>query len=163
MLPDSSTETEPAVRAWHPRIRRIHDYWLSLHKDGKLPGRDRIDPCAIPEILPGTWMLDVQRVPFRLRYRLVGTKIVQAMGEEMTGKWLDEARPQTLEVPGYFDRYRRVVEEATPSWRKGRPVMEHDRFYVSLENILLPLASDGETPDVILAHTVFYRLDGQEL
>jgi hypothetical protein len=151
----------PEMAAWHPRVRRLHAYWQQIHPpEGGLPGRRAFDPCAIPDLLPGVWLLDIAPAPFRLRYRLVGTSIVEAIGREVTGLWLDEAHSHLRAKPRYFDRYRRVSETGSPSWRKGKPQLWTHRDFGTIENLLLPLAKDGSTVDMLCAFSVLYRNDG---
>lgn len=101
-------------------------------------------------------MLDVQREPFRLRYRLAGTRVVSGLGREVTGLWLDEAHPEATSCPEYIGRYRQVFLSGVPSWRRGRPYLAIHRDFDDIENLFLPLAADGCTVDMILAMTVFY-------
>lgn len=145
----------------HPKIRRVYDYWQSVHPPEGLPGRQHIDPEPIRDLLPGIWLVDVQRSPFRLRYRLVGTRVVEAMGRDVTGQWFDEAHPHVSKNPNYLERSQRVVETGTPSWRRGGPNLWQHEFYGSLENLILPLATDGRSVDILMVLTVFYRRDGK--
>jgi len=148
-------------RDWHPRVQRLYRYWQEIHPPGGgLPGRRDFDPVAIPDLLPGIWLLDVERAPLRLRYRLVGTSVVAALGREVTGLWLEEAHRQLRLDPKYFDRYRRVVETGEPSWRKGRPLLTAHRDFAMIENLFLALAKDGRTVDMLCCFTVLYRQDG---
>jgi hypothetical protein len=147
---------------WHAKVRRLYDTWLAIHPPRGLPGRQHFDPLAIHDLLPNLWLLDVQRAPFRLRYRLAGTKITERLGREVTGLWLDEAHPHLASDPGYFKRYRTVVFDATPSWRRGRPMFRQDEHVAELENLILPLAADGETVDMLLILTVRYTTAGTE-
>jgi hypothetical protein len=121
-----------------------------------LPGRQHFDPLAIYALLPGIWLLDVQHEPFRLRYRLVGTEAVEAIGTEVTGQWMDDVHPAVSQTPGYLDRYRAVVEEKIPSWRRGTPQLWTNKRYGTLENMVVPLAHDGVTVDILVALTVFH-------
>jgi len=156
------TERSPALDTtrWHPRVARLYRYWLSIHPAGGLPGRQHFDPVDVPELLPGIWLLDVQEKPFRLRYRLVGTAIVEAVGREVTGQWLDDAHPHLRGVAGFFDRYQRAAVEKQPEWRRGKPRIWTHRDFGEIENLLLPLAADGVTVDILIAYTVLYRPDG---
>lgn len=144
----------------HERVHRFFAYWRSLHRDGQLPGRQHVDPLAIPDLLPGAWLLDVQREPFRLRYRLVGTRVVEAIGREVTGQWLDEAHPDIGRDPRYLARSRAVVETGTPSWRRGPPNLWRHEVYSMIENLIVPFAADGKTIDMLMTLTVFFTHDG---
>lgn len=149
-------------QALHPKIARILAYWRTLHPaPGVLPGRQHFDPMAIPDVLPGVWLLDVQREPFRLRYRLAGTRIVASIGREITGEWFDAVHPEAAEQPGYLDRYRSVVDGGRPSWRRGKPRLWSRRGCSEIENIVLPFATDGVAVDMLLTATVLYWLDGR--
>jgi hypothetical protein len=149
--------------AWHAQLRRLHRYWLGLCRpDGRLPGRQHLDPLAIPDLLPQLWMLDVQREPFRLRYRLVGTKVDLIAGISMTGRWMDEVHPHVYTIPGGMARLQGVVETHVPSWRRGPPLFWLDRI-AEIENVVLPLASDGVAVDVLLVQTRFFASDGREV
>jgi len=152
------TASEFDTAEWHPNLRKMLAYWRSIHPPVGLPGRRHLDALAIPkELLPGVWLLDVQREPFRLRYRLVGTEIIQAIGREVTGQWLDEAHPHITDDADFFARYRRSIETGEPSQRRGRARLWINRDYREVENIILPLASDGRTVDMLLLYTYLHR------
>lgn len=150
---------------WHPGLRRIHDHWEAIRPVGRrLPGRQHLDPAAIPpDLLPLIWMLDVQRHPFRLKYRLIGTRIQNAMGRPLRGMWLDEAHAHVARNPDFLDRYVQVVETGQPSRRKGKPKLWLSDDVHLIENLLLPLAKDGENPDIVLILTIIYFASGKEL
>jgi len=155
------TEPLPDTAPWHPKLRGVYEYWRSIHPAAGLPGRQHVEPGDLTRVLPSLWLLDVQREPFRLRYRLVGTRITELVGRELTGQWLDEAHPHSLEEPGFFVNFLAVVERHQPSWRKSKPTLYlHDRDFTTIERLLLPLARDGATVDMIMACTVFHALDG---
>jgi hypothetical protein len=151
---------EPTA-SWHPKIRCVHEYWLRIHPGtGNLPGRQHFDPLAVRPLLPNLWMLDVQRDPLRFRYRLAGTRIVEAAGVEPTGEWLDDAHPNVRRHPEYLDRYRAVVREGKPRWRRGRARLWTNRDYREIENVILPFSADGAQVDLLVMLTVLYRPDG---
>jgi hypothetical protein len=142
----------------HDDIRDILEYWCALIPERRLPGRQHIDPTKIPRrLLPSIWLLDVQRAPFRLRYRLVGTAIVDAMRKDPTGEWLDDAHPHIKPIEDYFSRYERVVRTGIPSRRRGPASLWSNVDYRDIENIVLPLASDGETVDILFVLTKLFR------
>jgi hypothetical protein len=156
-IPQGSLWADDVVAAqWHPRIAQFFTYWRAIRPASGLPGRKHFDPLAIYGLLPGIWLLDVQHEPFRLRYRLVGTEAVEAIGTEVTGQWMDEAHPAVSQTPGYLDRYRAVVRQKIPSWRRGTPQLWTHKKYGTLENMVAPLASDGVTVDILVALTVFH-------
>jgi hypothetical protein len=148
---------------WHPLLAQLYRYWQSLRGPaGELPGRQHIDPMAIKEHLPAIWLLDVELAPFRLRYRLVGTKIDQMTGMRLTSRWMTEAHPHIAGQTELLARFEHVVERGTPSWKRGRPLFWYDKA-TTVENIVLPLARDGARVDVLLIETRFFGADGTEL
>lgn len=142
---------------WDPDIQAIFRHWRKMAPAGRLPGRQHLFPTEIVKLLPGVWLLDVQRDPFRLRYRLVGTRVVNGIGRDVTGLWLDDAHPDMASTAGYLDRYRQVVDTSIPSWRRGRPRLSIRLDFEVIENVVLPLAGDGENVDMLLALTVFHH------
>ncbi|MBL8807283.1 MAG: PAS domain-containing protein, partial [Rhodospirillales bacterium] len=149
---------------WHERIAGLYGYWRSLRPaPDTLPGRRHFDPVDVPAALASIWLLDVQREPFRLRYRLAGTNMGATLGEDLTGRWLDEARPKVLTVPGYFDRYRFMADTGRATWRHGPAQMTHDPYWHSLQNVMMPLAADGRSVDMLLCATIFFGRDGRVL
>lgn len=152
----------PPLERWHPAVRQMYEYWCSIHPPEGLPGRRHFDPLMVAAHLPWLWMLDVQRDPLRFRYRLVGTEVVDSHRRDLTGLWLDEAHPHLRDDPIFFERYRRVALKAEPSWRRGRPRMNLDHEYRTVENVLLPLAADGSTVDVVVCLSRFWLADDEE-
>lgn len=161
-VPDASVPPE-GDPAWHPKLRSLHRWWSSLRQDGFLPSRARIDPYAMPPairtLLPSMWMLDVAGDPPRFRYRLIGERIRDAARRDLKGRWLDEVHPAAP-----LARLVEVVETRRPGRRRGKPTL----FYAhadhrEIENLLLPLATDGRSVDAILVGTVFYSADGREM
>ncbi len=134
---------------WHPTVRELYDYWLSVHPPLGLPGRQHVDPAAIPRLLPHVFMVDVCRDPLRFRYRLVGTEYVRLMGSDLTGRYLDEVHP------GFHGLIRRQYVEAAdqgrPGYRKGSIMYTRpDRCYLGMERVILPLARNGSEVDMLL-------------
>ncbi|HEX7969213.1 MAG TPA: PAS domain-containing protein [Stellaceae bacterium] len=134
---------------WHPTVRGLYDHWLSIHPAVGLPGRQHVDPGAIPQLLPHVFMVDVCRGPLRFRYRLVGTEYVHLMGRDLTGRYLDEVHPGFHGL--ILRQYVEAAEQRRPGYRKG-PVMyaRPDRRYLGMERVILPLARNGSDVDVLL-------------
>jgi GNAT superfamily N-acetyltransferase len=72
------------------------------------------DPAEIKPLLPHLMVTRYERNPFRVRYSLVGTFVVQYGGADFTGRYLDE-----MEFPGEVDTdwaevHRLIVAEGRP-------------------------------------------------
>jgi hypothetical protein len=150
----------PPLDTWHPKVRKFFEYWHKIKPAADmLPGRQHFDPLHIVPLMPLVWMVDV--VNGRLRYRMLGTRMVDAMQRDVTGWWLDEAHPAFLDhqLTRYFEeRWRR----GEPTWRRGRPFIHVDPEVYEIEQVVLPMARDGRTTDMLLCITVFFRDDGED-
>jgi len=153
--------SDPLPAKCDTRVRQLFDYWRSLARaPDVLPSRAGFDPAQVPKLLPYVWMLDVQRAPLRFRYRLIGTAHTTATGRDYTGQWMDEAHAaQRVQESPLYPELRAVAEEGRPAFRSGPPTIHLDRDYIRLETLLLPLASDGKTVDVVLGITVYLLPD----
>ena len=99
-------------------------------------------------------MVDVFHNPIRFKFRLIGTQNVDAIGWDVTGKWIDEAYPEFGPTkPGYAD-YLNVVSELQPSYRKGA-AQYHVPNYRNIERIMLPMVDENRTCRIILAMTIY--------
>jgi hypothetical protein len=148
--------------SWHPLVRRFYEYWRSIAPQDQLPGRQHLVPEDIAPLLSRLWMLDVFRDPLRFRYRLVGTDITRSVRRELTGLWLDEAQPESVQNVDLRDRYRFILETGQATWRRGRTLWDRDPTHHVVENCLAPLATDGVTIDKIIAVSVIFDANGRE-
>jgi hypothetical protein len=139
----------------HPRFQDLATYLAAKAPAGRLPGRQHIDPLEIPRLLPHLTLVDVVREADRLRYRfrLLGTDVVAKNAVDVTGKWIEEAFPPEP-AAAITSAYDNVVATRTPHhWASvmGVPGRDHIRF----ERIVFPLASDGETVDMLIGVYAF--------
>jgi len=137
------------------RTAELYRYWRDIWPAGdRLPGRQHLDPLAIPRLLPWLRLYEVHRAPLRFKYRLVGTECVRLLGRDPTGQWFDEAFPNVVASRTY-EHLVCVAEGGVIGYRCGAPpaiLVGHDN--TDSELILLPLARDGRTIDMMVALTV---------
>jgi hypothetical protein len=151
---------ETDTSSWSPKVIRFLDYWLSLKPKDGLPGRQHFDPLDIPDLMPRVWMLDVLREPLRYRYRLAGTKEVETLQREVTGKMFEEVHPHCYDK--IVSRFFEAVQHGVASYRKGNVIALYKKEYMTLENCLVPMARDGFIVDLLIGFTVVYQIDGRE-
>lgn len=139
------------------RIFVLHDYWRQIRPPGaSMPGRQHFSPEAVPRFLPMIRLYDVCRDPLRFRYRLVGTELVRTSGRDLTGQWFDEAAPAAYAARSLANLVF-VASGQGYCYRRGFPLfMIGDKDHLTSERIMLPLASDGQMVDIILAMTVHH-------
>jgi hypothetical protein len=135
----------------HPSFALVRDYLARVAPPGKLTGRQHINPIDLgPRLLPFINLVDAlwDDGNLRFRYRLVGSRQTEEAGREITGKFIEEAV-----LPEYLGRIIRnmrvVVFGKTPIY-DSFPMPHPQRDFIRSERVYYPLASDGETVDMIL-------------
>lgn len=127
-----------------PSVRAFERYW-SVKGHGAIPRRSAIDPLEIPNLLPLLVIADLESAPFRVRYRLVGTRVVESHGTDYTNRYLDECG-FLIEVE-LTECYRRLTETRAPvfmyyEWERKDWPRDRGRIGAS-ETGFFPLSSDG--------------------
>lgn len=154
--------SEADTSAWNPKVVRFLNYWLSLKPKEGLPGRQHFDPSDIPDLIARIWMLDVLREPLRYRYRLAGTKEVETLQREVTGKMFEDVHPQSYKREETTGRFSESVENGVATYRKGNVIAMHKKEHLTVENCVVPLARDGQSVDLIIGFSILYKTDGRE-
>lgn len=134
-----------------PRFKRLAAYLAARAPDGKLPGRQHIDPADIRDLLPCISLVDV--VPQaagepRYRVRLAGTDVVALLGVDGTGKFVDEI----LTTGGGAEiirAYQEILYTKRPQYLRGF-LRADGRDHVPFWRAAFPLARNGEDVDMIL-------------
>ncbi len=139
-----------------PRLGRLYAYWRSKRTEGGPPRRRDLDPIEIPDLLPILHLIDVLWEPLRFRHRLVGTEVVRYMARDVTGRMVDESLygPATDEI---FDSLAMLVAECRPYRRQSR-LDWHDRHWLAMESVELPLMGDAGEVVMILRGSSFTPL-----
>jgi len=136
--------------------RRLLDYWHAKRGSRRMPARADIDPAELVPLLPNLMLIDAAGDPLRFRFRLVGTRVARASGEDRTGHFLDEY-PFFRAYPSVLEQYRQVVTEIEPLLATEIFFnREHGTAY-DVERLLLPLGQGEARADMLLAHFRFMR------
>jgi len=135
-------------RIGSPPLHRLYDYWAARCRAGRLPGRRDIDPLELGFVLGSLLLVDVLRDPLRFRYRLTGTHIEDVMRiHGRTGTMVDEHPDPTFRKAAVA-RYAEVAQSGRPvSARRDALIDDRIRSY---DLLMLPLAADGITVDMVL-------------
>ena len=144
-----------------PLIQQFHRHWLQICRNDRLPSRADIDPANFKRILPSMILADIEQDPFRVRYRLCGTRVAEFCGN-LTGRYLDEIGPDLWSTAAYLQQYQAVVHEGRPvfsyDWMLGQLGARH-RFQTGI----WPLATDGRNVDMCVAVEDYLQLRRVEL
>jgi hypothetical protein len=130
-------------------IHDFHRHWLRLCRGSLLPSRSEIDPANFKRMLPNVILVDIECDPFRVRYRLCGTRVAEFCGK-LTGRYLDELEGNPWSVAAYIQQYQTAVRECRPvfshDWLEGQFGARH-----KVHSGIWPLAGDGRTVDMCIA------------
>lgn len=137
-------------------VAEIYGYWNRKRGDRPMPARSDIEPYEITRFLPGIVLVDVKRDPLDFVYRLVGTREVEARGNDPTGRRVGDAYFGTSSED-VLENYRRV--EASGSY-----LYDLDKFsspggrFVQDESLFLPLSTTGDGVGQILVYSHYEDL-----
>ncbi|SMF16421.1 PAS domain-containing protein [Tistlia consotensis] len=132
-----------------PELARLRDDWETWRGSAALPQRSALNPLALTYCLPNLALVDIEREPFRPRYRLVGTRLVDLWGRELRGRYVDEVYrfPVRSEV---LAAYRKVVTTGEPLYNERLFNLGFRRL--GYQRLMLPLTAGGDSVDqVVLA------------
>ncbi len=129
---------------------RLLSYWRSLKPHNSLPVESQIDPQELADVWDSCFLVNVQpHSDARYEYTMMGASLVEAYGDDMTGKTVCETLLYPHPKP-LFQAFDRVVQTA-------EPLIEDNSFtnpagmLVKYRLCLLPLArQDGGVPAYIL-------------
>jgi CheY-like chemotaxis protein len=137
----------------NPILRRAYDYWHEKAAGRRAPDRRDLDPAEIKDILPCLSILDIVAAgsDTHHRYRLVGTRVVEALGYDPTKRVIEEFADN-----GHAEFMRRLLREVAAT---ARPLYAASSFRansggLSTERILLPFTRGGpEIRQIVMVQT----------
>ncbi|MDY0874224.1 PAS domain-containing protein [Dongia rigui] len=132
-----------------PNIHRLHAYWQSL-AGGATPDRAQVDPGAIKDLLPYICIVEFEAEPFRVHYRLSGTKVDEINGFSLVGLYLDQlGTPESKGAVAHLaDFYRRCWETAKPCFSAYR-WPRRSGGHLDVKFAMFPLSVDGKVAQAI--------------
>jgi hypothetical protein len=128
-----------AIRS--PKVHALYSYWERLRNQRIAPPWTEIDPGEIRSILSYVIVTDFLAEPFDVRFRIVGTSIVEAYGEDFMGRKLAD-----LEATGghelWYEIYARVIAEARPHYGRYHLPSDDERS-LDADSAIFPLSGNG--------------------
>ena len=145
-----------------PRLGEIYRYWLSKRRDGALPRRADIKPGELGAVIRHINLIDVIREPgkaLQFRHRLMGTGIIDWLGQDLTGRLVDETiyGPATTAIVASLVT---IVETAQPHHRLA-PLDWNNRKFALAESVELPLSDETGEVAMILRGAVYRHRAGE--
>ena len=141
-------ETNPALagkyneRIDHPAVAAVFDAYPARLKSRLMRLRGLILEAA-------STTQGVGKLGNTFRMRLLGTEVISRFDRDAKGIWMDEDENLRNVLPDFYA----AVEDRTPRYRSS--ARHAKKEYLTYDRIILPLASDGETVDMIIGVLCF--------
>jgi hypothetical protein len=143
-----------------PAILELLAYWNARRGARFAPTRADIDPADIVALLPDLMMVDVIDAGRDFRFRLIGTRIVEGLGRDSTGRLFSELyanQPAARQRLG--DRFQQVIKLRRPVFSRGQLYWVPERGHKRFDSAHLPLSNDGASVDIVLAALIISRAE----
>lgn len=157
-----STETTcsriaDADQLTRPELKTLFRFWQQKAGGRKAPARTDFDVPELLPWLPHLMLSDLLDDGTDIRFRVVGTWVVEQFGRDDSGKTASEIN-FAGRCRAILDEYNLVASQIVPHSIRG-PFFKHTgtRRFRSAERLILPLSNDGETCSKLL--TGIYFLD----
>lgn len=154
-IPDLWVNTDATLAFEDPTLAELLRYWQAKRGNRSMPARRDIAPYELKAHIGNICLIDVEHAPLRLRYRLIGTRIVQVIGRDSTGKYYDEIYAPAL-LRGILASFEWIVAHRKPLRSFGQAFYPDRNFY-EYEIVNLPLSDDDSVVNMVLGKLVFHR------
>ena len=148
---------DPTVALADDRLIRLFAVWRekAARAPGGLPDRRDIplEVLHATGALPYTVLVDAVGGGAAFRLRLVGTRIVEMAGRDVTGRTFDEVYPAPLAFK-FAEVHRWVTSQRRPARYTGS-LYFHGKDYYAFEVLWLPLTDGGSEAAIHLGAMVF--------
>jgi hypothetical protein len=136
----------PFDKVTSPAVRRFYQIWNAKRGERLMPSWQDIDPAEMRSILPNMIVTAIEPEPFRIYYRLVGTKVA-SFRHELTGRYLDQVNEFPKDVRDELVmEYQLVCREKRPTFSKDTLTTKFGHT-IAFFGSIFPLSSDGEHVD----------------
>lgn len=158
----SDFELLPASDLPDPTLLALYRYWEGVRGDRTAPARADVDPVHIPRaLLPDLLLTEVVRTHGRRRYRfrLVGSRVSELAGRDLSRQFLDEALPGAFGYRDYIIGLYDAIDDT------GQPVYSRSSYITfdtsqeperETHRLMLPLVDGEGTLTHVLAAQVFH-------
>ncbi len=142
-------------RNWHPGARQLYTYWLGKRPKDGLARREDIDPVEMPKILPSIYITEVVWADGkpRVKFRLIGTRIVERFGHDIGGMWMDKAYDQDY-FTEVWPAYLAMIESQTPHY-SDLNARYANKEHLTYSRLICPQSTDGKRVEASVGHIGF--------
>jgi len=140
-------------------IAGLFGLWQRLRGTRRFPRRDELDILELKEWLGRLILYDVTHEPLDIRYRLVGSVIVQSYGEDLTG-WSIKERCYSRNFDAGWRNLSRIAAQGCYRYRNDANAAASAGIDAG-ERLFLPFG-EGDRVNIVLAYVqrpMVYRLE----
>jgi len=131
-----------------PLLVQAYDYWCARRGARRFPARDDIAPEDMRAFLAQVLLFGVTYDPLDFVYRVFGSGVAAAHGADFSNKSVSEIQPpEFATVIG--EQYGEVIARRTPVLHQV--IYSPRRRHIDYQRITMPLSTDGEIIDMLLA------------
>ena len=139
-------------------VLALNHWWCSKGGPAVVPDRSAVDPVDLKALLANILLAEAEHDPFRIRYRLQGTKVTEITGIDITGHYLDELLSVEPDQP-WQEHYLSVYRSRRPLF--GRTTVPRTSGgTVDYEFGIFPLRRGGERIEQFIAIEAYFGLVG---
>lgn len=128
----------------------LQNYWNALRGDRPYPSEQEIDPDALAEIWDSVFLIQVkpQLHASGFRYSYMGKSLIDAYGDNFTGRDVHEALLETSRDP--------IIEDIVTVIESGKPTVHEAEFEnvhrhcIKFRRIVCPLGPTEKTVDFLI-------------
>lgn len=138
------------------RVAHLLKLWRAARPvPDRLPARQHLDPITLgADLLPYIALIDGTDNVTRFRFRLVGSKLVEHAGLDLSGQYIEDLNPNKDYADYVNGLYRLARDTRLPVYSQTRYRAPSGRIGVT-RRLTCPLAEDGVSVDRFIAAQVF--------
>lgn len=148
-------ENSTSLEFENPMLMELLTVWRQKRCGRELPARNDFDPLELPaDVWPHLVLIDVEGLEkARFRYRLLGSHIVDTLGRNATGRYIDEVQ-DPLDYDVFVEGFRQAISLRQPIRSTGNAIFVN-KAWVTYESVILPLSPDDDLVNMLLVPAVF--------
>lgn len=135
----------------NPHLVRLRELWQARAGAARFPSAGTIGPAELKAVLPDVHIYTVSQEQPRYRLRLIGTRMTEHMGRNLTGRAVDDIPSEALRraLTGILGAVE--IAQTTLHLMAPRAIALPNGDHKALESLWMPCADDGETIDRVIA------------
>ncbi len=133
--------------------RQALAYWNDKRGSARMPRE--IDLLEITPFIESVLIVDVLADPLDFYYRFVGSRIDEFLSKPLTGRYMLEL-PHQRPPSRIWSAFCKTIEQRAPV-SGDVPYVGPQRDFISMEDLIMPVAADGETVSSLFITADFFR------